>query len=47
MTWQRRTGPDGDFTVVRADGEQAVLVTGSATRDVVEDLAGSLRPYSS
>ncbi len=45
-TWQERTGPEEDTTFVTTVGEQAVVVRGSADRDVLEDYVASLVPFS-
>lgn len=43
-TWQLRTDEDrSETTLVRADGDGAVLVTGSASQAELEQLAGALR----
>lgn len=43
-TWQLRTDQQrGETTLVRADGDGAVLVTGSASQAELEQLAGALR----
>ncbi len=44
--WQLRTGPGEDTTYARQIGDQAVVVTGSATRAQFEDYIASLQPYS-
>jgi hypothetical protein len=44
--WERRSGPDGESTYVRRDGDMTVLVTGSTTRDDVERYVASLSASS-
>jgi hypothetical protein len=45
-TWSRRSGPDGDSTYVRRDGDMTVLVTGSAPRAQIERYVASLSSSS-
>lgn len=44
--WERRSGPDGDSTYVRRDGDMTVLVTGSTTRAAIERYVSSLSSSS-
>jgi len=44
--WDRRSGPDGESTYVRRDGDMTVLVTGSTTRAEVERYVSSLSASS-
>ncbi|GAA3532856.1 hypothetical protein AFL01nite_19090 [Aeromicrobium flavum] len=45
--WQVRTGPEDTTTFAGLVGEEAVVVTGSAERDVLEDYVASLEPFAS
>ena len=45
-TWQRLTTPRGETALTRAEGTATLLVTGSASEDELETLAGSLQPYA-
>ena len=45
-TWQRLTTPRGETALTRAEGTATLLVTGSASEDELETLAGSLEPYA-
>jgi hypothetical protein len=44
--WQVRTGPEDTTTFARVIGREAVVVTGSADRDVLEDYVASLEPFA-
>jgi len=41
-TWSRHTGPRDDLTYVRREGDMTILVTGTATRVVMERYISSL-----
>lgn len=41
--WQVRQSESGENTLVREDGDITIVVTGTATRSVIEDYAASLR----
>jgi uncharacterized protein DUF4245 len=45
-TWQRLTTERGETALTRAEGTATLLVTGSASEDELETLAGSLQPYA-
>jgi hypothetical protein len=45
-TWQRLTTGRGETALTRAEGTATLLVTGSASEDELETLAGSLQPYA-
>ena len=45
-TWTRLTTQRGETALTRADGTATLVVTGSASDDELETLAGSLEPYS-
>ena len=42
-SWQLRQSSRGENTLVREDGRMTIIVTGTATRAVIEDYAGTLR----
>lgn len=46
-TWLVRSSPKGEAALARKVGTGAVVITGSADRDELEDFAASLVPYSS
>jgi Protein of unknown function (DUF4245) len=45
-TWQRLTTRRGETALTRNDGTATLVVTGSASDDELETLAGSLEPYA-
>ncbi|WP_138735999.1 DUF4245 domain-containing protein [Modestobacter excelsi] len=45
-TWQRLTTQRGETALTRAEGTATLVVTGSASDDELETLAGSLEPYA-
>jgi hypothetical protein len=44
-TWQRLTTERGETALTRTDGTATLVVTGSASDDELQTLAGSLAPY--
>jgi hypothetical protein len=44
--WQRLTTERGETALTRTEGTATLVVTGSASDDELETLAGSLRPYA-
>ena len=44
-TWQRLTTEKGETVLTRSEGTATLLVTGSASDEELETLAGSLQPY--
>ena len=46
QSWQRLTTQRGETALTRTDGTATLVVTGSASDDELETLAGSLQPYS-
>jgi hypothetical protein len=45
QTWQRLTSERGETALTRNEGTATLLVTGSASDEELETLAGSLQPY--
>ena len=45
-TWQRLTTQRGETALTRTEGTATLVVTGSASEDELETLAGSLEPYA-
>jgi hypothetical protein len=45
-TWQRLTTERGETALTRSEGASTLVVTGSASDDELQTLAGSLQPYS-
>jgi hypothetical protein len=45
-TWTRSTTERGETALTRRDGDVTVLVTGSASEEELETVAGAVRPYS-
>jgi len=45
-TWQRLTTGRGETALTRTEGTATLVVTGSASDDELETLAGSLQPYA-
>jgi len=45
QSWQRLTTQRGETALTRTDGTATLLVTGSASEQELETLAGSLQPY--
>ena len=45
-TWQRLTTDRGETALTRSEGTATLVVTGSASDDELEALAGSLEPYA-
>jgi hypothetical protein len=45
-TWQRLTTERGETALTRSEGAATLVVTGSASDDELETLAGSLQPYA-
>ncbi|WP_138760324.1 DUF4245 domain-containing protein [Modestobacter altitudinis] len=45
-TWQRVTTQRGETALTRTEGTATLVVTGSASDDELETLAGSLEPYA-
>ena len=43
QSWQLRQSKRGETTLVREDGDITIIVTGTASLDVIEDYAGTLR----
>jgi Protein of unknown function (DUF4245) len=46
QAWTRGTTERGETVLSRTDGDVTVLVTGSATDEELETVAGAVRPYS-
>ncbi len=45
-TWQRLTTERGETALTRSEGTATLVVTGSASDDELQTLAGSLQPYA-